>query len=432
MKYLTILLFFFASYRLDAQVDYRARVQENMQLLIKDSTLLKQVFTDDQGIHMRASSSAGRDEFLLRWSEIPTFLQYFHEFDYYEMVEFYNRKGTGPIYYEGKLPEFERELPINFTELRIAIDPGHFAGSWKEALQERKYIKIQGEALGEEEDIEFYESQLTWATYEILKEELESRGATVFVSRDRGESAVGKSFDEWYAEDFETDIKSLKASKDLSPEVANYLLRSQSKWESFKYVYKYMDFVGRSRRINDFKPHITLIIHYNADEYSDRLQKRYWEPSFSNYSMFFVPGGFLSNELRKQDARIEFLRLLVTPDLSASIAMADKLRLSHQEILGVEAYPTDYPSNVLEYFSNYTGIPGVYARNLYLTRAIESPVVYCESLYQDNVDEAKLLAKRDFEINGIKTSTRIKEVANAYIKALEDWIQDNELDYLKN
>jgi hypothetical protein len=62
--------------------------------------------------------------------------------------------------------------------------------------------------------------------------------------------------------------------------------------------------------------------------------------------------------------------------------------------------------------------PGIYCRNLALTRLIHGPLCYGETLLQDNPDEAKRLAQKDFDFNGIKLPSRIIEVAHAYINGI--------------
>jgi hypothetical protein len=69
--------------------------------------------------------------------------------------------------------------------------------------------------------------------------------------------------------------------------------------------------------------------------------------------------------------------------------------------------------------SNFTGIEGLYARNLYMTRAIESPVVYGETILQDNSEEFLKLASVDFKKGNIRTSERVNEVALSYFEAIQ-------------
>ena len=64
-----------------------------------------------------------------------------------------------------------------------------------------------------------------------------------------------------------------------------------------------------------------------------------------------------------------------------------------------------------------TESPGVYARNLTLTNLVQGPLCYGESLCQDNVVETLILNKKDIEVHGVPTSSRVQDVAKAYIQA---------------
>jgi len=61
---------------------------------------------------------------------------------------------------------------------------------------------------------------------------------------------------------------------------------------------------------------------------------------------------------------------------------------------------------------------GVYCRNLQLPRYIHSPIVYGETLYQDNFNECKLLST---ETDKTKNK-RIQQVADAYFKGILNYV----------
>jgi len=69
---------------------------------------------------------------------------------------------------------------------------------------------------------------------------------------------------------------------------------------------------------------------------------------------------------------------------------------------------------------------GVFCRNLALCRKINSPLVYGESLYQDNVIESKELMKTDLDIYGIKANERVFNVAGAYYEAVMSFFREEE------
>ena len=58
---------------------------------------------------------------------------------------------------------------------------------------------------------------------------------------------------------------------------------------------------------------------------------------------------------------------------------------------------------------------------------IQGPLCYGESLCQDNVVEALALNKRDVEIGGIPTSSRLEDVAKAYIRTVISFAKEGVL-----
>mgnify|MGYP001576610280 CR=1 FL=1 len=70
-----------------------------------------------------------------------------------------------------------------------------------------------------------------------------------------------------------------------------------------------------------------------------------------------------------------------------------------------------------------TDVPGVFCRNLTLTRMVKGTLIYGEALYQDNINEYKLLNKKEITIDGIKISKRIEEVAEAYSEGIINYVK---------
>jgi len=407
---------------------YIDRAKNNLEILSKNDYLKKYVNISNAGIELFSSANGSKPEFTLYWFEATDFLKKFHKYSYQDMKRFYDAKGSQRLRlsFARRTTDFWRFTPDKIDELAVAIDPGHFAGSWSEAVQEKKYIKVKGSEVGQQEDIKFYEAQLNMATALLLKDTLEKLNVRkVMITRKQGESAVGKPFNEWFKEDFETDTKKLAERGEIPSGLANRLLKFRKPYDAFKYVYSYLDFVNRSRSINAFRPDITLVMHYNADEEGKRKEGGYWPVTDKNFSMVFTPGAFLNNELLKKDARIEFLRLLLSPDLEESNRLAGFIVDEFNERLGVAPVSNDIGSKMLSKVCNFTGKEGVYARNLYLTRAIESPVCYVEALLQDSKEEVVALSDTSVEIGELQTSKRVQEVAYAYLASLQDWMDDN-------
>ncbi|MFN6037911.1 MAG: hypothetical protein ACK452_05545, partial [Bacteroidota bacterium] len=70
-----------------------------------------------------------------------------------------------------------------------------------------------------------------------------------------------------------------------------------------------------------------------------------------------------------------------------------------------------------------TSSEGVFCRNLALCRGIISPLVYGESLYQDNNNECLELIKNDKTYFNIKTNQRVKLVSESYFNAIKKFYE---------
>ena len=125
---------------------------------------------------------------------------------------------------------------------------------------------------------------------------------------------MGINYYEWLETDFKKDIIAGYKNEWYNREKFNYLLSGEATdFVMFNDVFLNKDFVARANRINAFKPDLTLVIHYNASEGSQRYDDKYLPPVKENYSMVFVPGSFLGFEVDGKDEvdqRFELLRLL--------------------------------------------------------------------------------------------------------------------------
>ncbi len=286
--------------------------------------------------------------------------------------------------------------------VKVAIDPGHFGGSY--ARLEERYIDIPP-SLEREEIVQFDEGTLSFLTATYLKLLLEKEGAIVMLTRDQ----IGKGV---YREDFFDWLKKNPAL--WSGEVALNNL--------FRKYYNPLDLRARADKINDFSPDLTLVIHYNSHDAQEGVPSNHGVTS-KNYNMVFVPGAFCRNELEEEESRYEFLRLLLTGDLSESIKLSSVVLAKMSERLQVpvvtKADGARYLPQVCLKVSE-----GIYARNLALTRLIHGPVCYGESLVQNNADECINLNRKDFVIGGQPCSSRIKQVAEAYFEGIKSYVLD--------
>lgn len=284
--------------------------------------------------------------------------------------------------------------------MRIAIDPGHFGGDL--ALMEQRWIYMTPNTFSLfREEISFNEGTLTLLTAKVLRDLLEKEGAVVLLTKEKNGSGVyEKDFSSWFA----------------TFENTNQLSQS----ESFRLYFNPLDLRARAKKINDFTPDLTVIIHYNAHNDRNFITGENI-PSTMNYNMVFVPGSFCKNELKHAVDRYEFMRLLLTQDLEKSVQLSRAILKRFTKTLNVPPVDDSLDIKYLKNVSIKVG-KGVYARNLTLTRLVHGPLCYGETLCQDNVSECVLLNEKNLVMDNIKGPKRAEQVAQAYYDGIVNYI----------
>jgi len=297
-------------------------------------------------------------------------------------------------------------------DFKIALDPGHFSTTMQDAQSEQKYLLfVPVSPNGGGDTVKIFESLLTFNTAHILKSQLEEKGAQVFMTRTRADfTSFNCTYQDWVKYHRKRALDSLKQNGSMPAEKYTKLVKCNNYilfWDFFRDY----DLANRCNKINAFAPDVTVIIHYNVDEKNAPWKQH----TNKNYSMTFIGGAF--TDLSKAESKINFIRLLLTNQLNRSEDLSAKTVSNFNKILEIpiaKAKDADYLKNNCM----ITASPGVFCRNLALCRKINSPLVYGESLYQDNEKECKLLMGCDLDIYGIKANERINKVALCYYEAL--------------
>lgn len=309
------------------------------------------------------------------------------------------------------------ELPL--MGYRIALDPGHFSTNLADAQSEQKYLYFVPDTVNHRTDtVKIFESLLTFNTAHILKNMLEEKGATVFVTRSQASfTSFNCTYPDWIRFHRKRTLDSLKQNGSLSAEKHRKLLNCNNYtlfWEFFRDY----DLVNRANKINAFAPDITLIIHYNVDEKNAPWKQH----TKKNFSMTFIGGAFTAENLGRTEGRLNFIRLLLTDQLNHSEDLSARTVANFNKLLEIPiARAVD-----AEYLKNnclITASPGVFCRNLALCRKVNTPLVYGESLYQDNEKETGRLMRTDLDLYGIKANERLHKVAQSYYEAARQYFE---------
>lgn len=314
----------------------------------------------------------------------------------FHQVKLWDSASVHSLYNERKF-----NSPIDISKplkgYKIALDPGHISANIEQAKFENKYLQFKANpAVGLNEDIEIIEANSTLATAKLLKKKLEEAGAEVYMTRTMaGVSSSGKTFEQWYNEKYATSKKQPGKTNVYSNDFNNE------------------DLKNRARLINAYHPDVTVIIHFNVDEKNVPWKK----PTGKNFNMIFVGDADQTFQLDTKEKRIAFLQTLLNDPYHRSRELGGALLNSFERNLQIEIADQE-DATYLSEKSKKTSVRGVYERNLALTRMIKGTVVYGETLYQDNIKECVMLNKKEFEIDGIKYSARIKQVADAYYEGI--------------
>ena len=401
-----------------------------LKYLIKDSAVLNQIYIDSTGISILDDKSQDTlwkiypDEYTLAnrlLDCLPT--------DSLWRLFSHKQKNRWPKSFSHHLcPKQIYKLSNDSLQplkgLKVALDPGHIAGDIRLAEAEGKYVKMRASRKTRYEPIQFFEANLTLATAFLIRDELEKLGARIFMTRTQaGQGTMGISYEEWKANKWDSIMQAEIEAGILTEEEKEYWQQETRTDLIMGRFFTPYDLKLRAEKINAFRPHLTLIIHYNihSPNWENRDEWGFFTPADENYAMAFVPGSFMTGELEDSLAKIDFLRLLLSNDVNASIELTDAFMRYSELLTGVAIVAENQQLRYLDRASVYTKKPGVYARNLGLTRTVKGPLCYGESLCQDHISEAWKLNKKNLEVEGLRVSDRLEWVAKAYVEAVKEF-----------
>jgi len=409
--------------------------KQRVALLEKTPEVSGYYTIENNGITMYASPAFKRQnkpECKVYFDEIETFKKLARSLTPEKFKEIYRTKKTARFNEVAKslanqVQKEKPKIPTSYSPkflqgIRIAIDPGHIGGLNEMAQIEGKFISIRhNDTL-----YEFNEGNLTLAVALILKDSLTRLGADVFLTRTAyGQTAFGKTYEQWLAQDYLRALNNALKKGMITSKKYSSLLLEKSKSVIFNQFFRDWEMIERTKRINQFNPDLTLILHFNVDEINWNLNQKnkYNYPvSYHNYNMAFVGGGFLPNELDGEDDRIAFLRLLLTDDLDKSILLSDAVMKACKQNLKVEPFVNQQPLTYIQKYSIPTPATGVFARNLILTRFTQGVICYGETLYQDNETELPKLAAKNLTVNRIPINSRLLQVAQSYLEGIINYL----------
>lgn len=306
--------------------------------------------------------------------------------------------------------------------LRIALDPGHMGKGWEHITG--KYIEHEGQRVRE--------GEIALATARMLRHQLTALGAEVMLTRDAIRPVTDIPYDEvdveaharealrastgadWFIElaTKARDDAELLLAFEHSPEI-KAMFSSQRRGH---YFVSGADLDARSKAMTAFVPDITLVLHYDVATSGHSVN-----PKAPHQTKMYVSGGFLPGELSTREHRARFARHLLTPEpWEASVGLARSLVEHIGTTAGIPPQLTHSPNaEPVE--------PGIFARNLFLTRQqTDTALVFVEGFFYNRPAEFRALThtRGGRTIDGVTYPRRLAEFTDALGAGLVSFVRN--------
>lgn len=315
-----------------------------------------------------------------------------------------------------------RPRPLRLAGLRVALDPGHMGGDiWDKRTG--KYV-VEGK-------LKVSEGLIALQTALLMEAQLRSLGAEVLVTHRKLAPVTNMKYEDLSIQDFgrrELRNKSLAAwfqglissssSANLEKNFRNSAAVKKIFSENARSDYFAMreDLAARELLIKQFKPDLTVIIHFDADQENPN-------PKVSNRTRSYVPGALGADEYATGESRARFLNHLARGEMwKQSVRLSQFITTQISQDLKVPMPESDVKGSVRV-------VTGVFARNLALTRVLtNAPLSFQEALYYGNPEEFRRLARTDggsMMIDGksYSYSRRLADLARAMSLGVVKYVQ---------
>jgi N-acetylmuramoyl-L-alanine amidase len=338
-----------------------------------------------------------------------------------------------PKSFAARIRSAQNDLKVNpanppLIGLRIALDPGHMGGyPWD--VKTGKFVEApDGRILSE--------GLLVLQAALLLEEKLRKLGAEVFLTRrslgpvtrlspqnlDVAEYGRVKLRDSTLLSWFQSLVHLAPAGPSLFRSFENNSNFQNLFAETTRdaHFISGADLEARSLLINSFRPDITLVIHLDTNDPPANPTGIATRPY--NFTKAYVAGSFGKTEFSSRSQRMHFARHLFDAySWDASVQLSRHVVGSLSSTLGISRESRSPGSVVMVE-------PGVFARNLHLTRKIYGmAMTYLECLFYNDPEEFERLAQNHYslKIDGISYpySSRLLEVADALEKGIVRFVQ---------
>jgi len=318
-----------------------------------------------------------------------------------------------------KLNTVPSQLPANsgesLSKLRIAIDPGHMGDDLWDKRTDKFIVDSQGRKMSE--------GLLALQTALLLERELKSLGAEVLLTRRELRPVADLEFADFdlapYAQTtfressllewFQQLLTTGPAGPALFRAFRNHTKVREifSEEQRLLYFTNKVDLDSRAQLIEEFSPDITLILHF------DTAQNPHTVSSGYDGTKAYVAGAFLPEELSTGENRFALIQHLAHHrQWRASVELSSQILSQIRTQLKIPLDSSGGGGSIRQV------APGVFARNLVLTRKIHNTALaFLECFFYNDPREFKALSKAHASMNiggrSYPYSERLVQLTNA-------------------
>ncbi|MBU3665217.1 MAG: hypothetical protein FGM15_04970 [Chthoniobacterales bacterium] len=289
---------------------------------------------------------------------------------------------------------WERRLSLD--GMVIALDPGHLGGPW--ARMEERWFQI-----GANKPVT--EGDMTLQVARLLKQELESRGAKVHLTREGSKPATKLRPEQLRGE----------ASASLRDQ-GRSITPASLKSEAERLFYRTGEIRARAKKVNEhIKPDLVLALHFNAEGWGDPAN-----PTLvgENHLHLLVSGCYSPDELAYEDQRYDLMVKLLNRSYDEEVALSRSVARSMAQATGLPPYT--YLSNSA---INVGGSPYIWARNLLANRLFECPVIYLEPYVMNNREVHDRIQLGDYRGARIVAGTPRESIFREYARSVAEGLE---------
>jgi N-acetylmuramoyl-L-alanine amidase len=312
--------------------------------------------------------------------------------------------------YWTRVTDLRRDDQRPLSDLKIALDPGHLGGQW--AKLEERWFQIGCSTPVAEGD-------LTLRVAQLLALRLRELGAEVFLVRYRPgplttlrpaelkTQAIASLLDRGVVNMLPSYSGPADPKKELSID-----------WEAERLFYRIGEIHARARLINEqFKPDLTLCLHFNAEPWGDPSQPRLVK---ANHLHLLVNGSYSSAELAYDDERFAMLVRLLNQVYDEELGCAEAMARSVAAVTGLPPFSYTTPN------TRRVGTSGfVWARNLLASRLYECPVIYIEPYVMNNEEVFQRIQAGEYDglrnFGGVMRPNIYQEYVTGVVNGLAEY-----------